>query len=399
MRKVVSVSSDVRPLTGVKVLDMSQILAGPYCTRLLADAGAEVTKVEPPMGDPSRQLPARIGENHSGYFVWLNCGKKSVVADLNTEEGRDLVKALAADADVLVENMRPGSLDNKGLGFAELSRLNPGLIMCSISAFGHTGVFAGRAGQGIIAEGWSGAIDMNGSADGPPLPLGVSLADVSAGIHAYGAIVTALYRRDHVDGIGENIDVSLFEAALPFHETAFEEVELGDAHTNPTRNGAEHRSVVPYGVYEAPGGYMTIAAGTERLWARFAEVLSKALGPAEHDLSTNDLRVEHRAYVRELIERWAAHIGSRDQALDVLAEAGIPSGPIEQVRDVAKGELAVSREAFVTIPDHVLGHVSVLATPYKTRNSRIGPVGPAPRLGEHTEHVATSLGLLTDSPR
>jgi crotonobetainyl-CoA:carnitine CoA-transferase CaiB-like acyl-CoA transferase len=390
---MVAESSKVRPLSGLKVLDLSQILAGPYCTRLLADAGADVTKIEPPTGDPSRNLPSYIGENHSGYFLWLNCGKKSVIADLRTEEGRGLVRALASEADVLVENMRPGSLNDKGLGYSDLRELNPGLVMCSISAFGNTGVFAGRAGQGIVAEGWAGSIDMNGDADGAPLPLGVSLADVSAGIHAYGAILTALYRRDHVDGVGDYIDLSLFEAALPFHETALEEVELGDGRVSPTRNGAEHRSVVPYGVFDAPDGYLVIAAGTERLWSRLAPLLAGVLGESDLDLSTNALRLEHRAEVKARIEEWARSLGTRDQALAALAAAGIPSGPIQQVRDVAHGELAVSRGSFVSIPDPILGHVSVLNTPYRTSTSRVGPAGPAPRLGEHTGQVIATLAI------
>lgn len=381
----------IKPLSRLRVLDLSQVLAGPYCTRLLADAGAEVIKIESPDGDPSRRLPTIVGENHSGYFLWLNCGKKSVVADLRTEEGRELVRSLAARADVLVENMRPGSLQDKGLGYDQLKEINPGLVMCSISAFGNTGAFAGRAGQGIVAEGWSGVIDMNGEANGPPLPLGVSLADISAGIHAYGAILTALYRRDHVDGVGDYLDVSLFEAALPFHETAFEEVELGGPEVDPSRNGSEHRSVVPYGVYDAPDGYVIIAAGTERLWQRLGALLSADLGESPVDLSTNALRLEHRAELKSRIEDWVRVRGGRDSALEALTEAGVPCGPIERVRDVARGRLAVSREAFVLIPDPILGQVSVMNTPYRITNSLVGPAGPAPRLGEHTAEVMSML--------
>ncbi|MEO7147256.1 MAG: CoA transferase, partial [Terrimesophilobacter sp.] len=254
-----------KPLNGVKVLDLSQILAGPYCTRLLADAGAEVIKIESPSGDPSRRLPPYISDEHSGYFANLNAGKLSVTANLREQLGLDLVHALAAECDVLVENVRPGALTAKGLGYDDLSKVNPRLIMASISAFGNTGVFAGRPGQGIVAEGYAGVIDMNGALDGPPLPLGIALADVSAGIHAYAAIVTALYRRDRGDGLGEYIDVALFDASLPFHETAFVEVEVDGPSVNPTMNGSEHRAVVPYGVFDAGDGYLVLAAGTERL--------------------------------------------------------------------------------------------------------------------------------------
>lgn len=371
-----------RPLSNVRVLEMGQILAAPYCGRLLADAGADVVKIESPAGDPSRYLPAILSEEHSGYFMWLNCGKKSVVADLRTPEGIDTVRELASKADVLIENMRPGTLTAKGLGYERLRQLNPGLVMCSISAFGATGILADRAGQGIVAEGWAGAIDVNGYPDRPPVPVGVALADVSAGLHAYSGILTALYRRDTVDGIGDHIDVSLFDSTLPFHETALQEVELGED-VQPTRNGLEHRSVIPYGVYAAPDGYMAIAATSEALWQRLDNLISDEIGPSTVDLSSNDKRLVHKDVVRARIEGLAVRLGSRDAALKALDQAGVPSGPIEEVKDVATGALARSRNSFVSIPDPVRGQVSVLNTPYRSTNGNVRPNGPAPRLGEH----------------
>lgn len=378
------------PLAGVKVLDLSQILAGPYCTRLLADAGAEVIKIEPPAGDPSRKLPPYVSDEHSGYFANLNVGKLSVTADLREATGVEMVHALAVDTDVLVENMRPGALTAKGLGYDELSAVNPRLIMASISAFGNTGAFAGRPGQGIIAEGYSGVIDMTGVLGGPPLPLGISLADVSAGIHAYAAIVTALYRRDRGDGLGEYVDVALFDATLPFHETAFVEVEVGGSSVNPTRNGAEHRAVVPYGVYDAGDGYLAIAAGTERLWQRLS-ALVQADSPSSSDLSSNDLRITHRAEVKHLIESWAVRVGGADKALKALEIAGVPAGPVRQVREVAVTEPARSRGSFVRVPDLVRGDIAVVNTPFKMSRSIVGPGGPAPRLGQHTDEIINRL--------
>jgi crotonobetainyl-CoA:carnitine CoA-transferase CaiB-like acyl-CoA transferase len=374
----------------VKVLGLGQILAGPYCTRLLADAGAEVIKIESPTGDPSRVLPPRIGEQHSGYFANLNAGKLSVTADLRDPAGIELVRSLAAESDVLVENMRPGSLAAKGLDYPSLSAANPGLIMASISAFGNTGAFAGRPGQGIVAEGYSGVIDMTGALDGPPLPLGVSLADVSAGIHAYAAIVTALYRRDRGDGIGEYIDVALFDAALPFHETAFLEVEVDGADVNPTRNGADHRAVVPYGVYDAGDGYIVVAAGTDRLWQRLAGLLGDDIATAS-DLSTNQSRLAHRAEVTRSIESWASRAGGRDKALAALQAAGIPAGPVRRVNEVAATEPARSRRSFARVPDPVRGDIAIVNTPFKMSRSTVGPAGPAPRLGQHTDYIASRL--------
>lgn len=378
-----------RPLDGITVVDLTQILAGPYCTRLLADAGARVIKVESTTGDPSRYLPPTVSETHSGYFANLNAGKLSVQADLRTEDGIARVKSLAAHADVVVENMRPGTLIKKGLGYDVLSAANPALIMASISAFGNTGEFAGRPGQGIIAEAYSGAIDMSGEKDRAPLPLGISLADVSAGIHTYAAIVTALYRRDRGDGVGEYIDVSLFDAALPFHETAFLEVAVGGDEVDPTRNGLEHRAVVPYGVYAAGDGYLAIAAGTEALWQRLQSLICGGRTP-ECDLSTNELRIAHRDVVRSLIETWAASVGGSAPALAELERAGIPAGPIRKVRDVARTEPAQSRGSFAHVPDPALGTIAIVNTPFRMSRSVMGPSGPAPELGQHTNEVIAS---------
>lgn len=380
-----------RPLDGVKVLDLSQILAGPYCTRLLADAGAEVIKIESPTGDPSRRLPPYISDDHSGYFANLNAGKLSVTVDLRDPQGIDVVRALAAEADVLVENVRPGALIAKGLGYDDLSAINPRLVMASISAFGNTGAFAGRPGQGIVAEGYSGVIDMTGPLDGPPLPLGISLADVSAGIHAYAAIVTALYRRDRSeDGLGEYIDVALFDATLPFHETAFVEVEVDGPSVNPTRNGAEHRSVVPYGVYGAGDGYVVVAAGTDRLWERLSALI-EGDQPSLFDLSSNEMRVAHRAEVKRLIESWAVRVGGRDKALAALEAAGVPAGPIRQVHEIAATEPALSRGSFVRVPDPVRGDIAIVNTPFKMSRSIVGPRGAAPELGQHTDDIINRL--------
>lgn len=379
----------VRPLEGIRVVDMTQVLAGPYCTRLLADAGAEVIKIESPSGDPSRHLPPLIGAGHSGYFANLNAGKLSVVADLRTPAGIDLVHALASEADVLVENMRPGALDGKGLGYDALSASNPRLIVASISAFGATGAFAGRPGQGIIAEAYSGALDMTGSVDGPPVQLGVSVADVSAGVHAYAAILTALYRRDRTDGLGEHIDVALFDAALPFQETAFLEVQLGDGTVDPTRNGGEHRVVVPYGIYDAGNGdYLALAAGTDTLWGRLAALI----GTADGELSSNEERVAHRVEVKQRIESWIVVQGGMDEALSALHTAGIPAAPVRRVRDVASTEPARSRGSFATVPDPVVGTIDIVNTPFRMSRSRVGPSAPPPRLGEHTDSITTRFG-------
>ncbi len=382
---------DTRPLAGVRVVDLTQVLAGPYCTRLLADMGAEVIKVESPAGDPSRVLPPQIGPGHSGYFAWLNAGKKGIVADLNNKADVALVRDLVAQADVVVENMRPGSLAAKGLGFEELHKLNPQLIMCSISAFGNSGALAGQAGQGIIAEGMAGVIDMNGEAGGPPLPLGVSLADVSAGIHAYGAIVTALYKKLSQGGAGEYIDISLFDSSLPYHDIALMQVCVGHGEVNPTRNGNEHPQVVPYGVYEAPDAAFVLAAGTEVLWGRLSRLLDDALGAPTEDLSTNARRIEARGAVRQRIETWSRSLGSARRTIEALKAVGVPAGPVEPVKNVPDSELARSRRSFVSLEDSAVGQIRILATPFRFSDTNTDPRKRAPRLGEHTAEITAAL--------
>lgn len=382
---------DNRPLAGVRVIDFTQVLAGPYCTRLLADMGAEVIKVESPSGDPSRALPPQLGPGHSGYFAWLNAGKKGIVADLRNADDVARLRELIAQADVVVENMRPGSLAAKGLGFEELHKLNPQLIMCSISAFGNSGALAGQAGQGIIAEGMAGVIDMNGEAGGPPLPLGVSLADVSSGIHAYGAIVTALYKKLSQGGPGEYIDISLFDSCLPYHDIALMQVCVGQGDVNPTRNGNEHPQVVPYGVYEAPDAAFVLAAGTEVLWGRLSRLLDEALGTPAQDLSTNAKRIEARALVRERVEAWSRSLGSAHRTIDALKAAGIPAGPVEPVKNVPDSELARSRRSFVSVEDPVMGHIRIPATPFRFSDTNTEPRRRAPALGEHAAEITAAL--------
>ena len=382
---------DPRPLAGVRVVDFTQVLAGPYCTRLLADMGAEVIKVEPPAGDPSRVLPPQLGPGHSGYFAWLNAGKKSIVADLRNEADVARLRDLIAQADVVVENMRPGSLAAKGLGFEDLRMLNPQLIMCSISAFGNSGALAGQAGQGIIAEGMAGVIDMNGEAGGQPLPLGVSLADVSSGIHAYGAVVTALYKKLSQGGPGEYIDISLFDSCLPYHDIALMQVCVGNGEVNPTRNGNEHPQVVPYGVYQGPDAAFVLAAGTEVLWGRLSRLLDDALGASSEDLSTNAQRIRAHSVVRQRVEAWSRGLGSTRKTIEALKAAGVPAGPVEPVRNVPDSELARSRRSFVSMEDPVKGHIRILATPFRFSNTNTEPRTRAPALGEHTAEILAAL--------
>lgn len=381
---------DTRPLAGVRVIDFTQVLAGPYCTRLLADMGAEVIKVESPSGDPSRVLPPQLGPGHSGYFAWLNAGKKGIVADLRNPADVARLRELIVQADVVVENMRPGSLSAKGLGFEELHKLNPKLIMCSISAFGNSGALAGQAGQGIIAEGMAGVIDMNGEVGGPPLPLGVSLADVSSGIHAYGAIVTALYKKLSQGSAGEYIDISLFDSCLPYHDIALMQVCVGQSGANPTRNGNEHPQVVPYGVYEAPDAAFVLAAGTEVLWGRLSRLLDGVLGAAAEDLGTNAKRIEARRVVRQRIETWSRSLGSARRTIEALKAAGIPAGPVEPVKNVPDSDLARSRRSFVSIEDPVRGQIRIPATPFRFSDTNTEPRRRAPTLGEHTAEITAA---------
>ncbi len=387
--------SDARmtaPLHDLRVIDLSRIVAGPLATQIFSDYGAEVIKVEHPRGgDDSRQwAPPRAPDGEASYFFAVNRGKKSVTIDLKQPRGHALLVELARRGDVLVENFKPGTMDDLGLGWETLRAVNPRLVYCSISGFGATGPYRERAGYDAIMQGFTGLMSITGEPDGPPVKVGVALIDVITALYAHGAILAALHDRART-GAGQHLDLSLMEcgiAALINAATAY--LVAGEVQG---RWGSAHPSLVPYQAFRARDGYLMIGAGNERLWQAFCRVLGAPEWADDPRYDTNAKRVERRAELVRLIEaRLAAR--ARDAWVEAFAAAGLPVGPIHDIAELFADPQVRHRGMAVEVEHPTAGRVRLPGVPVKFGGEPARIQGPPPRLGEHTDEVlGRVLGL------
>ncbi|AXB44954.1 CaiB/BaiF CoA transferase family protein [Amycolatopsis albispora] len=378
----------MRPLDGLRVVDLSRILAGPYCTQYLGEMGAEVIKVEPPgHGDDTRNWgPPFVGASDEAvYFLAANRNKRGIVLDLKSERGQEAVRRLVARADVLVENFRPGTLERWGLGYDTLSELNPRLIHVSITGFGQTGPYRDRPGYDLIAQGMGGVMGLTGEPDGPPAKVGLPVADLNAGTWAIIGVLMALQAR-HSTGRGQYLDVSLMDAQLAWHIYAAGAYFYDKK--RPERMGSAHPSIVPYQAYPTADGWLNVAVGSEKLWRAFRELLGLADDPR---FATNALRAEHRD---ELNERITAVMRTRPSAewLKKFDETSIPAGPINTIDEVYEDPWAEEREQIVRLPHPSVGTYYGTGFPVKASETPAAPSSAPPLLGQHTAEVLAELG-------
>jgi crotonobetainyl-CoA:carnitine CoA-transferase CaiB-like acyl-CoA transferase len=372
------------PLHGVRVLDLTRALAGPYATLMLADAGADVLKVERPgTGDDTRGWgppfaePPDGGDRQSTYFLSVNRSKRSVTVDLKADAGRDRLHELAADADVLVENFRPGVMERLGLSDEDLARLNPALVVLSITGFGPDGPQGHRPGFDQILQGEGGLMSLTGPLGGPPTKVGVPIADILAGMFGAYGVVSALYERRR-SGRGQHVHASLLGGMLAIH--TYQGTRWLVAGEVPGTSGNRHPSIQPYGAFRCADGLLNIAVGSEGLWHRFAPLVD--LDPDDERFATNDLRVERVDELQELIERVLGAAG-RDHWLARLDEAGVPAGRIASLDEVYASP-QVDHLGLVDTVDHpTLGPVRLPGAPITWSRSRRDPPAPPPLLGEH----------------
>lgn len=375
-------------LDGVTVLDLSRVLAGPYCAQALGELGASVTKVEPPgTGDDTRGWGPAVGPGESAYFLATNRNKRGIVADLKTDGGRDVVRRLIDRSDVLVENYRPGTLDRWGLGYEDTSARNPGLVHLAISGFGQTGRYRDRAGYDLIAQGMGGLMSVTGEPDGPPTKAGFPIADLTAGIWGVVAVLAALEAR-HRTGRGQYLDVSLLESQIGLHVYA-----AGMAlyrQESPGRHGSAHQMIAPYQAYRAADGWLNIAVGSEKLWRLFCRALR--LGVADDPrFADNASRVRNRDALNALIEPALATRTVADW-IDAFAGLGIPAGPINDVADLYADPWMDERDQIVRMPHPTLGTYLGAGFPVKATDTPPRPSLPPPLLGQHTTEILTGLG-------
>ena len=379
--------SQITLLEGITVLDVSQVMAGPYCAMVLCDMGARVIKIEPPAGDSTRRMAGTTGTD-SAAFNAVNRGKLGVVLDLQTVPGRDAFRHLARHADVIIENYRPGVMARLGLEYSTLAAENRRLIYASISGYGQTGPSASKGGFDLVAQGMSGIMSVTGEPGRPPVKAGVPLTDLGAGLFALSAILAALYWRT-VSGRGQYIDTSLLDAGLALSVWEATEFFSGG---RPQPLGSAHRMSAPYQAFRCSDGYITIGAANDRTFAKLALLLGHQDWVADTRFSSDARRVEHRAQLAALIE---AETATRPCAewLQQLDEAGIPCGPINTYAEVF-GDPQVSARAMAVRVDHpTLGSLQTLGTPIKMSETPLNPARRGPLLGEHTEQVLREFGL------
>src|SRR5438876_6231757 len=377
----------LRALDGIRVLDVTQVMAGPFCAMLLADLGADVVKVEPPAGDSTRQMPGAAGSD-SPSFNAVNRGKRGIVLNLKTAGGREVFTRLARATDILIENYRPGVMAALGLGYDTLSAVNPRLIYASISGYGQTGPARGKGGFDLVAQGVSGIMSVTGEPGGAPGKAGVPLTDLGAGLFAVAGILAALHHRERT-GVGQQIDTSLVDAGVAL--SVWEATEYFAGGGVPTALGSAHRMNAPYQAIRCADGYITLGAANDRLFDRLCDVLGHAEWRTRPEFADNASRVRNRKVLADAIEAITAG-KPRRLCLDLLQANDIPCGPINDYAQVFADPQVLAREMVVETDHPTLGHVRMLGSPIKMSATPPDVSRRAPLFGEHTDQVLREAG-------
>jgi crotonobetainyl-CoA:carnitine CoA-transferase CaiB-like acyl-CoA transferase len=378
------------PLDGIRVVDLTRILAGPYCTQALADAGADVVKVEEPgKGDDTRGWGPPFVNGESAYFLSVNRGKRGITLDLKDLRGRDVLWRLLDRADVLIENFRPGTLDRLGFPPEAVRARNPRIVYASVSGYGADGPWGGRPGYDAVIQGEGGLMSLTGSPDGPPFRVGASIADVLAGMTAFQGIVLALLRRART-GEGAHVDVSLLESLLPsfaYHASTY--LLTGKV---PGRLGNRHPSLAPYETFEAADGPVVLAVGSESLWRALCRSMGEAALADDPRFRTNALRVSSYDALRAHL---AARLKTRrvDEWLADWERAGIPCGRVRTVAEALDLPQVEARGLLVDVEHPVAGAGKYVGSPIHLSDAGRSSRRPPPALGQHTDEVLSELGL------
>ncbi len=381
------------PLDGARVLDLTRYMSGPYCTMVMADMGADVIKVERfPGGDDSRRMAPKV-DGESYPFAMPNRGKRSLALDLKDPRGRDVFLELAATADFVIENFRPGVMQRLGIGYDDVRAARPDVIYCSISGFGQTGPYAARAGFDIMAQGVSGLMRMTGFPDGRPAKVGIAICDLAAGSTALYSMLGAHLVRERT-GEGQQIDISLVDSALGW--TLWEAGAYFGSGEVATGTGTRHRRSTPYAAYVTADGFVTIGANTDRLWQRLcADVLDRPDWLTDPRFATLPDRMDH---IDELEDEIEAITGQHDTAhwIGLLDAAGVPGGPVLSYDEALADPHVLARDMVTEVDHPVFGRMRTIGIPAKTSGTPMRVGRAAPLLGEHTREVLESGGLAAD---
>jgi len=377
----------MQALQGIRVLDLSRVLAGPYCTMVLGDLGADVIKVEPPEGDETRGWGPPFAEGESAYYLCVNRNKRGIVINLKTDEGKKVLRDLALQSDVLVENFRPGTLEKFGLDFETLHELNPKLIYCSITGFGQTGSMKDKPGYDFMIQALGGLMSITGEPEGEPMKTGVAVVDLFAGQNAIIAILAALQART-LTGRGQHLDISLFDSQLGWLANVASNYLISGK--LPKRHGNAHANIVPYQSFQASDGWFAIAVGNDKQFLRLCDMLGKPEIAIDEKFATNSARVQNRAEIIPLLAS-IFMTASVSEWLAKLDEAEIPCGPIQNFEQVFSMPTVKEREMLVKMDHPTIGELPLVGSPLKMSDTPVEYRLHPPLMGEHTEEVLREL--------
>lgn len=385
-----------RPLTGIRVLDLSRVLAGPFCTMNLADLGAEVIKIEMPgTGDDSRGYAPRIPDsNDSGYYYSVNRGKQSVTIDLRRPEGAELLCELTHHADVIVENFSPGTMDRFNVSYGRLSAANPRIILCSISGFGQTGPMASAPAYDIVAQALGGTMSITGAPGGEPTRCGISIGDLAAALYAIVAVLAALRSRDQT-GVGQHLDIAMLDCQVAWLEDAL--ARYSATGRTPVPLGSRHPSITPFQSFRASDAYFVAGCGNESIWQRFCDVIGVSQLKDDPLFATNAARTANHAELESILNRHFA-LNTREYWLRLLQKGNVPCAPIASVDEVVANPHLQERQMILRADHPNFDGLIVPGSPLKTAGVGGVPDTRAPSLGEHTDEVLRRL-LRYDSAR
>ncbi len=373
----------MQPLQGIRVLDLSRVLAGPYCTMVLGDLGADVIKVESPEGDETRGWGPPFSEGESAYYLCVNRNKRSIIVDFKTEEGRAVLQKLIQQSDVLVENFRPGTLARYSLDYESASALNPNIVYCSITGFGQTGPLHDRAGYDFMIQAMGGLMSFTGEPDGEPMKVGVAVADLFAGQNAVIAILAALQART-LTGRGQHLDISLFDSQLGMLANVASNYLISGK--LPKRYGNAHANIVPYQSFQASDAWFILAVGNDGQFKKLCEVIGNMNLAQDPRFATNAGRVENRDALISILKPVFLNKTVSDW-LSAFESAGIPSGPINSLEKVFAESQVAARQMLIEMEHPSIGSLRLVGSPLKLSETPVEYRLSPPRLGEHTDEI------------
>ena len=379
------------PLDGVRVLDLTRVVAGPYCSMFLGDLGAEVVKVEQPgLGDDTRGWGPPFAGGESAYYLCINRNKKSLTLDLKSKRAVELLRELVKSADVIIENFRPGTMERLGLGEKQLRALNPRLIFASLTGFGADGPMSDWPGYDLIVQAWGGLMSITGTPDGEPVKVGVAIIDLVAGLMLGNAITAALFAREKI-GLGQRIDTSLLEAEIASLINVGSNYLVGG--TVPARWGNAHPNIVPYQNFKTADGYLVIGVASEVIWKRFCQAIGRPELTDDRRFADNSRRVENRAELISLLSE--LFVKRNNQAwFDRLTAAEVPCAPVQSVDQVFQAPQVLHRDMLMEVEHPTAGKVRMAGMPVKFSLTPASVRLPPPLLGQHnTEILKSWLGM------